>query len=333
MKKFFGNIQRILSSRVLLLWVIGGWISGYILAAIWTDEAFAMLVRELPERRLLQGGYLLSLAVGFLNLIRSFRERFKEGWGTALSRAILPAGILLFGAGFLISLHFRQFETMLVGLGNEIRPSWESELLTVAAVEPGLKDGWIELNGENWLFEHEPRLTLAGSDSVGLTVPTFPPAHIGSTDYHILNFGLAPEARITYRGDTRIEGLVALKLLAFGAADDFRRPPYPFRFLISLHPNQIIRKGDLVLGHFVPEKPYYRIRIYDGDEMVAEGDSNGPTDFGDFSFTFGRTSFWVQLEMVQDPAVGVLRLGLWLFLIGIPVELGRVLVSAVRSVF
>ena len=61
-------IFNIISSKVLLFWMIGGWVIYYVLTSIWMDEAFGSFAMGIGNNPLIQVPFVLFLIAGYLNL-------------------------------------------------------------------------------------------------------------------------------------------------------------------------------------------------------------------------------------------------------------------------
>src|SRR3990172_4204547 len=108
---------RVLSSKAFLVWIIGCWIVYYVVSSIWLRESFGDFAGSLQTKQLIRIPYLLFLTSGCLNFIRSFRETIGKGKTRAIARAVLPLGLMIFAAGYYISLTSRQFDWIIVGEG------------------------------------------------------------------------------------------------------------------------------------------------------------------------------------------------------------------------
>ncbi len=316
---------RLLSSKVFLLWIIGGWIVYYVLSAIWMKEVFASFVMGIERSPFIQIPFILFLISGYLNLIRASKDVFKKGRIQFLAWLFLPAGMLLFFTGFFLSISVRESGQRIIGEGDIIKPPWSSESYSITSIEPGLKETFLDIDADKGIFAYEPKLTILNKNSNSYEVGAFPPTKIDNTYYHILNFGLAPGIRLLQGGNTRDEGYMPLRILVPGSSDYFEIPPYPYRFLISMEPEKTFQKGDLRASQFNFKEPLYRVRVFKGEKVIAEGDSRQGIRFDDFTLHFFEPTFWILLEAVKDPGVPVIRFGIFLVVIGGPMSLMRFL--------
>jgi hypothetical protein len=159
------------------------------------------------------------------------------------------------------------------------------------------------------------------SSSRTYEIGAFPPDKIDDTYYHILKFGLAPGVSLLERGQVRDESYVVLRILEPGSSDYFEIPSYPYRFLVSMAPERTFQKGKLEASQFNPMKPLYKVRVFKGDREIADGISTEGIFFDDFSLRFFKPKFWMHLEAVKDPGIQVIRLGILLIVIGLPLSL------------
>jgi hypothetical protein len=319
------GLFNILSSKVFLLWIIGGWIVYYVSSAIWTKEVFASFVMGIEKSPFIQIPFILFLISGYLNLLRASRDIFKKGKIQFLAWVFLPAGILLFFTGFFLSIYMRQSGQRIMGEGDILKPPWSSESYSITKIEPGLKESSLDIDADKGIFAYEPKLTILDKNSNSFEVGAFPPTKIDNTYYHILNFGIAPGIRLLQGSNTRDEGYMPLRILAPGSSDYFEIPPHPYRFLISMEPERTFQKGNLYVSQFNLKKPIYRVRVFKGEKIIAQGDSKQGIHFDDFTLYFFEPTFWILLEAVRDPGVPVILSGILLVIIGVPMSLMRFL--------
>jgi hypothetical protein len=321
--KFAGIPYAILSSKVFLIWLSGGWILYYVLSAIWIEQAFGGFVNGLRENIFIQIPFILFLVSGYLNLLRSSKSVFKKGRIQFLIWLLLPFGVLLFFTGFFLSISTRQAGQRIFGMGDVIKPPWVSKGYRIVSIQPGLRPDILDIEQKAGIFAHEPKLTVLDQADRSYTVGAFPPERIQNTYYHILNFGIAPGIRFMEGDRTRQEGYMPLRILLFGSSDFFEIQPYPYRFLVSMEPEKSFQKGENIASQYNLKKPVYRVKVFKGDELIQEGDSRQGIRFDTFTLHFFEPTYWVVIESVKDPAVPILRFGILLIITGIPASLIR----------
>ncbi|MCK5504536.1 MAG: hypothetical protein KAJ10_05210, partial [Thermodesulfovibrionia bacterium] len=69
----------VLSSKVFLFWMIGGWVIYYVLTSIWMDEAFGSFAVGIGNNLLIQVPFVIFLVAGYLNFLRASMHVLKEG--------------------------------------------------------------------------------------------------------------------------------------------------------------------------------------------------------------------------------------------------------------
>jgi len=314
MKRFIG----ILSSKTLLIWIVGSWIAYYVLTAIWTREAFAIFVGGVARNPFFKAPFVLFLVSGYCNLIRASGEALQKRRALYLIRFVLPLGVMLFLTGFFLSLSTKQFQWIVAGEEQSIQAPWSTERYMVTGIKPGLRDNFIDVQEDRGLFAYEPKVTLSDRSSKLYEIGAFPPSRIGGTYYHILNFGFAPGVRLSDISKVLEEGYIPLRLLPPGSSDSFEISPYPYRFLINLEPEKIVRKGNETRSQFSLKSPIYRVRILKGENIVTDAVSTEKITFDGFSLSFLKPAFWVQIEVVKDIGVPIVLTGMILICIGIP---------------
>ena len=320
-KKLFN----VLSSKAFLLWLIGGWIVYYVLSSIWEKEAFGGFAAGINKNPLIQVPFVMFLISGYLNLIRGSKDVFKKRKIQFLAWLVLPVGTLLFLTGFFLSLYLRQSGQTILGEGDVISPPWVSETYKVADIKPGLRESLLDTAVDRGIFAHEPEITLLDKSMNSFKVGAFPPTKIDGTYYHILNFGIAPGIRLLQDGRIRSEGYMPLRILVLGSSDFFEIPPYPYRFLISLEPEKTFQKAELSVSMFNFKTPVYRIRVFKGEKLIAEGNSRRGIKFDDLALHFFDHTFWVSLKAARDPGRPVMLSGILLIAAGVPISLIRFL--------
>lgn len=327
------KLYQVISSREFLAWTIGGWILYYVSSMIWTQETFTYFMQKLHDNLWIQTPFVLFLISGYLNLMRSAVRHFRKNkWGF-LPFLFLPLGLMVFFTGFFISATTRQFEWLTVGKGDLIQPKWSGEQYRVDAIDPGIKERLLDIDMESGegLFKYEPKVTVSDRYAGTFKVGAFPPAKIGDTYFHILNFGLSPRISLSVGGEVKATDRVPLRILMPGSSDTFEIQPLPYKFLVSLEPEKTIQKGRLKASEFNIRSPLYRIRVLEGEKVIAEAVSKKGVSFGNMEVDFLEQGFWVQLEIVRDRGVPLIIGGIMLTLTGILFSLCGALFGAIRK--
>lgn len=326
------KIISILSSKTFLMWIVGSWIVYYVLSAIWTREAFATFVTGVSRNPFFKIPFVLFLVSGYCNLIRASGEALKKGIVLFLLRVVMPFGVMLFFTGFFLSLITKQFQWIVAGEGQSIQAPWNSERYTVADIKPGLRESFLDIEEEGrGIFAYEPKVTLSDGSSRLHEVGAFPPTKIGMTYYHILNFGFAPGVRLSENGMVRDEGYMPLRILPTGSSDSFEIPPYPYRFLIKLEPEKVIRKKTVTASQFSLKIPRYHVRVFKGEKIVAEAVSSEKITFDTFTLGFFEPAFWVQIEVVKDTGALIMLTGILFMCIGVTLYVLRFSISFIYN--
>jgi hypothetical protein len=306
-----------LSSMEFLFWIIVMWVLFYVVSAVWKEEAFTDFVLNLKKSVFFQVPFFLFLVSGVFNLLRISKRIIKEGIVRFVLWLILPVGLLVFFSGYFISMTSRDTDWILAGEGHSVGPRWSEQRYKVEDIRLGLRDSYLDLQAKGALLQNEPQLTLVDRSSSSSRIGAFPPTRLGDTYYHILTYGFAPGISLSKDGVILNEGYMALKVLTV-SSDFFEIIPYPYRFVVSLSPQKKFKKGEIIASEFNLKDPRYDVRVFRGEKVIAEGNSEEKIEFEKFVLSFTDTSFWVQLEAVRDPAVPVVLTGLLLILFGIP---------------
>lgn len=318
--RFLNRIFVLLSSREMIFWIMGLWLIYYTISMIWNQEAFAHFIFGLKSNVAMQLPFVLFLVSGYLNLIRASVAAFGDSWARAMRIAVLPLALMLVFTGVFISITTRQFEWIMAMPGDSIQPHWSSARYKVEDVDPGVKERILDIDIEKGggLFKYEPKATLQKSSSEVYKIGAFPPSKIGDSFFHVLNFGFAPSLSLSEQGLVKVQEFVPLKILAPGSSDTFGIPPLPYKFLISLEPEKVHQKGNVKAAEYNMQDPLYRIRILEGQKVIAEEVTKEKVEFNNMSLGFQRHVFWVKLEAVKDRGVYLILSGLFLAIAGIP---------------
>lgn len=321
----------ILSSKVFLLWLMGGWITYYVMSAIWREEAFAGFVSSIENNFLVQALFILFLLSGYLNLASAARDVFRKGKMNLLGWIILPTGLLLFFTAFFLSILTRETVRTVVGEGNLIKPPWVDTGYRVTQIDPGLKDSILDTESDTGIFAYEPNMTVINQSGNTYRIGAFPPSKIYGTYYNILNFGIAPGVRLLEGNVERERGYMPLRILALESTDSFEMPPLPYRFLIRMKPEKSILRNEVIASQYNLKEPVYNVRVFRGDTIITESDSLESVQFDNFTLEFFTPAFWVLLVSVKDSALPLLRLSLLLIALGIPLSFIRIIVIHIRK--
>ena len=114
-------------------------------------------------------------------------------------------------------------------------------------------------------------------------------------------------------------GYVALRLTPFGVVDTFEMEPNPYRFYVSVVPNNTVKKGREIARDYDLEKPRYHIEIVRGDRAIYAGDVETDKDTafdGQMTLRFFTPSDWVLLDIAYDPFLPWFVTGIVLLIAG-----------------
>lgn len=319
-------------SPAAMFWLLAAWVFLYATLAIWTEEAFGKYMGKLPESILLQAPFLVFIIVCSVNYVSYAVERINASWKSSPLWLMAPTGVLLFMTGFFVSTVFSDSGRIFVGTDSVVKPPWEDIPYVVSKVDTGLKDEIVDLGqGEGLIFSLSPRLYVDGK-GIRHEVGVFPPAKIGKTYYHIMDFGLAPGLRISRGTEILKDGFVIQRVLPPGLRDSFRVSPFPYRFAIKLLPEREMYKGKEKLGVYNLKEPLYSVVIEKGLDVVFEGDSSAPIELDGLSMEFYGPDFWFWLEGSRNPGYLILAAGMVLLAAGAPLLLGAMVFEALSSV-
>lgn len=327
------RLLAIFSSREFLAWMIGAWILVYASSMIWTKESFAYFMTALRDNLLVQIPFVLFLGSGYLNLIKTSASFFKKDKKRFLAVTCLPVGILLFLTGFFISASTRHFEWILAMPGDVVQPPWSSEAYRVETIDPGVAEQFLDIDIESGkgLFRYEPKVRVRDRGGRYYEVGAFPPEKLHDTYFHILNFGLAPNISIFEDAAEQGREFVPLRILGPGSVDTFQIQPLPYKFMLSLEPERTIQKGPIKASEYSIKSPLYRVRVLDGEKVIAEAVTKERMRFRNYELGFHEPGFWVQLEVVKDRGVLFILAGIFLTVTGVPLFVIAALVALFKK--
>lgn len=306
---------KILSSKTCLLWLTCAWVIYYVSTAIWIDEAFAFFVYGVRNNIFILIPFLLFLVSGYLNLLRALKGRGKRDKTGYLAWFMCSLGTMLYLTGFFLSIQMRQYDNRLVGASHSLDLPWIKETYYISVVDPGLKETF-RMSDQDGVLAYEPNVTMTDTSGKAYTIGAYPPVRIDGTYFHVLNYGLAPGIRLYVRDILVDEGYMPLRILPPGRSDFFEISPQPFRFLISLAPEQKGHGGHHSEPVFNLRTPLLHARVFSGESIIAEGNSREGVSFNGYELTFYEPTFWVQLESAKDPGMPVMRFGIFILLFG-----------------
>jgi hypothetical protein len=169
------SLTEILSSKELLLWLLGAWVLYYVTSAFLLDEAFATFVHGLRASFLIRIPYVLLIVSGFLNVVRVVRQRWHRGRAYALLSVVLPFGVVVFLAGFLLSASYRQTLWVQVGEGQVVTPPWAAQTLEVGPIKPSLDTETLQSEMESDIFAFGRGLSSKADRRYVLSYPELRP--------------------------------------------------------------------------------------------------------------------------------------------------------------
>lgn len=310
------RITDIISSTRTLAFLVLAWLVYYVSTAVWGREAFSGYVALLAGNVVAQALYILFLVCLTGVTVRHARERWLESRMRFALWVALPAGVIIYLAGFFMSSALRVDGKMAVGEGDTITPPWGDTSFVIERLDHGLEERATDTG--SGIFQYAPKMTVSLQNGRTAEVGAFPPARIGGSYYHILYVNLAPSISVTGAGgEIHKEGLMALRLFPPGIMADFELEGMPYVFSVRMLPNEERQKGEQKIRIYQMNKPLYEVRIVKGDHIVFEGDSSRPILFDGMTLAFGKPSYWALLEAARDPGLPAIVLGLVLISAGL----------------
>ena len=313
----------ILLSARTMFWLAFVWVFAYVSCSIWAREAFGMYMQAMSGSLLMQVPFVLFILIAIYNSGLSFLGRWRAGSRLgAVAWAVLPLGVILYMSGFFISASMRDQATGFFGRGDTVRPPWSQAGLVIDDFSTSIADEYVDgLEVEGVIFKYEPRL-VKSSDRGRYEVGVFPPSLIGGSYYHIMDFGYAPMVTVSEGERVLVSGYVIQRILPPGIVDNLDLEGLPYRFELGMTPVRTIKKGEAEARVYDMQQPRYHVRVYKGEEMIFEGDSDKPIVFdGAHRLSLEGYDYWVWLEVSRTPGLAVMVAGIWVSAIGVPIAL------------
>jgi len=313
---FFKNLIRILSSRLLTLWLLFGFILYYLTVSVWFGEAFGRYVNLIAKNNLARFIYIIFFINILIRITRSVLL-IKSDRVRLFLKMPIYAGIILFLLFSFLDVNLRQIEWTIVIEGDTVTPPWEGDSYRIIGIEPALKKDVVRID-DSQVFDYEPHVRLMDAMTGEIhRIGAFPARKIKKTYMHILNFGIAPVIELKDGNTILAEGPVIMRLIPFGSIDTFEINKYNYKIYMHILPNNILKKGDLIGRDYSIEHPLYHLQVLKGDRIIFDGSSTEEVTFEGKVLRFYKPIYWVQLELVKDPVYPFFLMGLSLTIIGL----------------
>ncbi len=320
------SIVNVLASKAMLFWLIALWFLYYMTVAVWGSEAFDHFVAGVRDGFFFKVPFLLCIVNLLVNLVRRGIANSRKSVLSFLLWVPLALGVVLLPLAFFVSTNFKQTERIIAGEGDTVTSIDGAGLYTVKAIHPHLKDSVLDMDEGKAFFSHEPQIVLSDGNA-DFNVGVYPPRKLGSSYFHIMEFGLAPGIRIVENGTTLIEGYMPQRILPPGSSDLFTVNGLPYRFEMKLSPEKTIEKGNVAARVYSLRAPAYNVRILAGEQPVWEGISASQVRFGRYTLSFFEPGYWVRIEIVQDYAAPFLLTAISFIIAGVPARLALLMLE------
>ena len=319
------RIYGTLASPRLLVGLALLWILVYVTVAVWLDEAFAAFVVALGNNPIVQLFYFAFVASLGANLLRMAGNHRSEGALMLLCWAVFPAGLWLYGLGFGLSTVLGLQHWSVVQEGELLELPWQIRPWTMAELRPPFDSEYVEETSSSLLFGHEP-IALFRSGSEEAEVGAFPPSRLGDSDCNLMDFGLAPELRLTREGRTLYEGSIEGRLLPPGVSEEFDLATTGYHVRIRLVPNAHRELAGGTSRVFRMDSPRYHLVVRFGNEILFDGEAATEVQLSDGArLALEGPGYWAWVRCGRDPGRPLLMLGLGLMILGLPLATTRLI--------
>ncbi|MCK4911252.1 MAG: hypothetical protein KAR83_06405 [Thermodesulfovibrionales bacterium] len=323
-------METLFSGRVMF-WLIWCWVLLYVTLAVWGEEAFASFVHAHSRYPLVFIISCFSILVFAGNLARYVLRGFRTRGMLIIPWLILPAGVLIFLAGFVAMAGYGKSKLMVLQEGQEFRLPASSQPYVVESLDVDVLDTYFEADQGFGILRSEPNVMLARG-GVRHRVGAFPPASFDGVYSNILDFGIAPGMVLLERGRIVLRGNSNMRILPPGTQDFFEIEGLPYRIYLRIAPDRIVERAGEKIKLYDLASPKYFVRVEHGDETVFDGTSDQEILFKEYQLRFEPYVYWVWLEFKKGIGIPLVWAGSALIALGLPITLLLMAGRAIKHV-
>lgn len=292
------------------------------------DDIRAMDVSaELP----LSAGYNLDeLAVwlkgrGFTGTPGADTLQASRGRLSFLPGTLLRCGLIVLMGALLLSAYARTTLELTLHEGETV--SFAGTAVTLGSITSHIPDTFFQA-GEAGTFNLENVSAVLQAAGTSHRISAGLPVRIRDRYYRISDLGYAHRVGLETAGE-KTEKQLDLKVLPPGKTDTAAFPPHDLFLTFTLQPEKTITKGLLAGKQFSLARPLYLINLQEGREKNKKGtvtlkpEEKGSA--GNVQITLGKTSLYIRVQSVSDPALLWIYAGFLLVLTGLAALLSRFL--------
>ena len=254
---------------------------------------------------------------GFTGEISADAINFRKGKLSVLPGTLVRGGLLIFLTALLFSSHLRTTSEIPLHAGETV--SSPGGAVTLESIDSHIPEEFFQV-GEEGTFSLDGVSAVLRASGESHRISAGLPVRIMDRYFRISDLGYSYQVGLEEPGQ-RIEKQLDLNILPPGRTDIVAFPPQDLLLTFTMQPGKTITKGLLTGRQFSLIRPVYRIILQKGkDKDKSEPLTLRPGESGragGFSVSLGKTSLFIKLQSVYDPALRWIYAGFLLFLAGL----------------
>ena len=257
---------------------------------------------------------------GFTGEIRDNSIRALKGKFSFLPGTLMRTGLIMLSTALLFSVYLRKTEE--TKLHEKEMHSFSGSGITLNSIKSNLPGDFLQVGEGTFKLDKVSAALIASGDTY--TITSGFPVKIKGRYYRISDFGFSQELSLESSGQ-KTEKLLDLNILPPGKTDIIAFPSNNLFLTFTLHPEKTIKKGLITGKQYFLLTPRYRIVIQKEKEkpetvIVQQGESIAA---GGSAVSLGKSSLFVRMTSVYDPALFWIYSGFLLTLTGLLLMLSR----------
>ena len=226
-----------------------------------------------------------------------------KGRWSFIPGATLKLGLILLLSATAASHGFREADTAMLAPGGS--GSLFGVPVEMTGLESDIPNSYLQVGKEQGFRINTARATVrvSGNESA---ISAGWPEHAGGLWLKITGIGMAQE--FLHEGGAAETGPLMLDIFPPGREDKIRIGLRSLK--VALSPERTVKKGRLTGEMYNLEMPSYRITPPEGDFVLLGRDGTGK-DAEAMPYSLGPMGYWVRIEGVRDPALGMVHFGIF----------------------
>lgn len=254
---------------------------------------------------------------GFTGEIGSDAINSRTGMFSFLPGTLMRIGLIMLLSALLLSAFFRTTTEIYLHEGETVSSSGGT--VTLESINSNIPREFFQV-GEEGTFSLDGVSAVLRASGEAHRISAGLPVKIMDRYFRLSDLGYSHQIGLEASGQ-RIEKQLDLNILPPGKTDIVAFPPRDLFLTFTLVPEKTITKGLLTGRQFSLINPAYRIILQEGKEkgnpatITLRPGENGIS--GGFNVSLGKTSLFIKVQSVYDPALRWIYAGFILFLAGL----------------